>query len=86
MTIRNRTAGLLGAFTLFGVLAGCSATQDSTPVSMGQVSMGQVSGASRLTLGSGDELGAQIYVNDRIIAAREAQERDRAFANVPEPR
>lgn len=62
----TRTAALT-LLVLAACCGGCSSWVDRT-ASFGVMSPNR----ELLTLGAGDALGAQIYVNDRIIAAREA--------------
>lgn len=53
---------------LAGTLGGCASMVDRS------ASMGLMSGPAPLTLGAGDTLGAEIYINDRVLAMRETGE------------
>lgn len=64
--MKNTTALVL-ALAACAVCTGCSSWIDRSE------SFGIVSGERELlTLGAGDAVGAQIYINDRVIAARES--------------
>ncbi len=77
MTTRT-TARWIVTLGAAGILAmtGCESGQGSPK------SMGELPKSRTLTLGAGDDLGVQIFTNDRIIAAREARQ-SRPVASVP---
>lgn len=77
---RNRSVTLLALSASAFAIASCASNPDQHIVYYGPV----VSSTALVSLGAGDSLGREIYVNDIVLAATQrAAERDTALADSP---